>query len=490
MLSVILSGCLTFPAPTQPISTDAAVDAAGDSATDARCEDSDNDGYLAVGCASALPADCEDTDPARNPGALERCGNDMDENCDEADLPCGAHIEGNTVSGDSGHRVENGQIIAQFSETTGYLIESLQLKAPLVTQNLLHTTGDVDEKYIGVHMWPVAFQWQSPLPTVDVLATGPAVFRMRIRSTDNAPDGIRVDSHYTVFPDGRIHRDDHVTVQMDQSDRHLSGYVALDPQHFTHVTSSYDPNVVELPATAPSLLHHLNGSSEELSDWACAHNEPMGFMIGLSHRVSSATAHNGARVTQSQLGSNTEDEHLLSLIFDWYQSEAFTANTYRGDFIIYAGASQAVPNACTEMERLRAWLHGPAQLQLADQAQFYTGDADSDSDDNNDGYYEGGGFWAIRAGDPGEVAFTIDTGGGLYSPPARPAFRIHGLALNSETEIAHQPYIEINNAGQVHGEHYLWQTDPDPNDSGERVGWLYFHKPLNHGETIRIRLPR
>src|SRR5262245_33179178 len=38
------------------------------------CTDEDDDGYLAEGCASALPFDCDDHRANIGPGALEICG--------------------------------------------------------------------------------------------------------------------------------------------------------------------------------------------------------------------------------------------------------------------------------------------------------------------------------------------------------------------------------------------------------------------------------
>ena len=52
------------------------------------CFDEDGDGY-GEGKTCAGP-DCDDSDPARHPGASEVCGNGTDEDCDGQDLPCRA----------------------------------------------------------------------------------------------------------------------------------------------------------------------------------------------------------------------------------------------------------------------------------------------------------------------------------------------------------------------------------------------------------------
>jgi len=50
------------------------------------CPDADGDGYADGECGGT---DCDDSDPLIHPGAIDNCGDGIDQNCSGADLPCG-----------------------------------------------------------------------------------------------------------------------------------------------------------------------------------------------------------------------------------------------------------------------------------------------------------------------------------------------------------------------------------------------------------------
>jgi mono/diheme cytochrome c family protein len=50
------------------------------------CMDGDGDGYAAADCGGS---DCDDSDPWVHPGATEVCGDGIDQDCSDGDLPCG-----------------------------------------------------------------------------------------------------------------------------------------------------------------------------------------------------------------------------------------------------------------------------------------------------------------------------------------------------------------------------------------------------------------
>ncbi len=442
---------------------------------DAGCSDSDDDGYLAEGCPSALPADCDDRDVTRHPGARELCGSGTDENCDKTETAIGC-MEPNAITEVGGYRVVNGQISALFDSSNGYVISSLALRPPNAETNLLHATGTMEERFIGLHRWQTDFPWDpDAVPTTDEWARGNAVFRLRIRSLAGA---LTLDSHYTVFPDGRIHRDDQVNVSTTESGRWLTAHASLDPDLYTNLECSYDGT----PGSLGSLTSLCTGDSADLTGYSCAYNNTSHVTVGFIHEVPGSPTPDGPRVQESRMPDLPEN-HSVALIYDWFQNDTVSAGDYQGNFVIWAGAPT---DHCDAVDDLRTWLHTPANIMVGGGGSLHTGGA---SDTDADGWFEGGGFWAIDAGTGSEVSWTIDTNGGSLSPPQRGAFRLHGLSLARPTSGTYTPVVDIDGTPQIHGVDYFWQADEIIGTPGEYVGWLYFGKPLTNGETVRVRVP-
>ena len=474
--AVLIAGCFDFPPPSQ--ARDASVIDASDG-NRSTCVDEDHDGYF-VGCETQLPSDCSDALAERNPGALEICDNGIDENCDGVDLACDDALVPNQVGVDGGYRVTNGSVELLFDEQQGMLISELRRVG--ASLNLLHTTGDMPEKYIGLEIWRRAFQWQDATPTATVLASGPAVFQLHVQSSDGVSVAtkngerheLETDSIYTVFPDGRIHRDESATV-FETFGQNVSAFLSLDPSLFDHVRSSYQSGGgVPVPETGNVNLQNRPYSPGP--NWACAHTEGdagPSHMIGMLHHVQNENTPKGPRVTHSQ--ENTKADRALSIIFDWRKGGNIDSVTYLGDFLIFAGEPEGEIAPCQEMERMSDWLYSKRAL-----VSFSNPETDPfPKASNSQSFDVGGGFWNLQSKNPRFLRTHLQTDS-THSPAPRPAFRIEGLALVDGV----LPYIELGDEALVHGLDYLWQVE-DLNT----IAWLYLERELSDDTPLTIRLP-
>ncbi len=481
---VLVEACVDFPPPF--VGGDAANPI--DAANTVSCLDDDGDGYLPIGCESALPHDCNDTLQGRNPGALEICGNAIDENCDDADLACADELVGNEIDDMGGYSLVNGSVAMQFDESLGMMISRIERIG--TSLNLLHTTGSMPEKYIGIGLWEEAFQWRASTATTTVLARGPAVFRLRVESSDGAQfpakSGIQheleTDSVFTVFPDGRIHRDESATVAETTGD-HLSAFLALDPALFARTRSSYDGDPVNdglIPGGVQfARIHHRPYTAGP--QWACAHTEGKvgpSHMIGMLHDVPDENSPDGPRVSYSNLPPRVDTE-TLSIVFDWRERTAVEPGTYTGDFLIWTGEPEDTGSPCQEMNRMSDWIYGKRGLLRFTDPE----DDPFPGDSNTEAFDTGGGFWRVQSKNPLFVQAHLETDS-AQSPAARPAFRISGLALRPGV----LPYIQLDGAPLVHGRDYLWQAETDVETSSP-VGWLFLQRELGASQPLTIRVP-
>lgn len=440
------------------------------------CIDSDGDGYVRAGCGSALRVDCAEGDPDRHPGALEICGNAVDEDCDDVASSSGC-VQPTVVTNDNGRIVQNGAVRLHFDSSNGFLPTDYRVLA-FGDSNLLQTVAD--ERYIGTHGYSAGtFQYEVS-PAVTVLAAGRAVFRVRLTSQVNS--NWSVTSHYTVFPDGRIQRNTEFDVTQEVTTGYLTAYAALNASNFSAGFCSYDGSPNALVGDGGGYNDVCSGGSTSVPGYACAYatGSPE-LMVGMWH--SAPAGFNGPRLTESTLAG--AGSYSLSLIWDFYQNQTVPVGQYSLDSIVLGEVAPDTASTCGGLPALANWLSNPVSLTLDGSATMHAGDRAS-GDDDGDGYYEGSGFWAIDAGDTNLLSFTVGSGG---SEPQRAAFRIHGLALDRGSGQYYEPQVEINGTYQVQGVDYLWHGQDDPENGGQKVGWLYFNKPLATDDVVTIRVP-
>jgi hypothetical protein len=444
IVGAALLGCVGVPPPADPAPD------AGDP-----CVDVDGDGYLPGEC-DAVPAaevDCGEGDAARHPGAFEICDDDVDQDCDGGDLSCADALAPNVASFDAAEiEVANGALVATWTAAEGFaLAELATAAAPSI--NLLYT-GPMEERLAAVHMFTDFFSWETAVtPSPVEIASGPAVTRFSVSwdANDGATSGMNGATIYTVFPDGRIHCDVDLEVLISPADNHLTTYVALEPELFTHAdwtvdgsgpyeVASFDPQVELFDFFFNDQTGNRIGSS-------CAYHEGVGRAVGFGWSVPPSPAPRGPRASQSQL-NDVEANHQLALQFDWHRSEAYPAASYRGEFAVVVGSTATPP--CAGLEAAIAATHTPLALSAVEGAEIAIGGT---GDDDGDGFNEGGGFWQVAVDDEA-VAVTLgfSTLGSTRQPA--PAAAIH-LANAGPVD----PIVELDGERLVRGGDYHLQRD-------------------------------
>jgi hypothetical protein len=449
IVGAALFGCVGVPPAADPLA-------------DAQdpCADADGDGYLAAACelVAAGEADCGEGDAARHPGALELCGDQIDQDCSGVDLACADALIGNVSSFETDSiTVTNGVLETSWLASEGFALARLATAASPAT-NLLYT-GPMEERLAATHMFADFFSWETAVTPVPIaLADGLAVTRLSVSwvANDGATNGMAGTAIYTIYPDGRVHRDEDLEVLISPVSNHLTVHVSLEPSLFTHAdwtvdgsgpydVSSFDPQVQPFD-------FFFNDQSGNRLGSSCAYHEGVGRAVGFGWKVPPSPVPQGPRSSQVEAGANPVN-HALALQYDWHRAEAYAAGDYRGEFVVMIGEVATPP--CLALDRAIAATHTPLALVTLG----------GEGDDDEDGYNEGGGFWqvAIDSGATTAVLVFSTLGSTRELAPAA-ALRLTGVA-------AIDPIIELDGERLVRGGDYHLQR-------GDSDAFLFIARPI------------
>lgn len=468
LLLVVAAGCLADPGPAGD--DGGIVDGAPVAETfswDANCSDPDGDGYLAEGCEVDGAVDCAEGDPAVHPGAYDVPGDALDQDCTGGPLDPSDAIAGNAVSETVTElAVDNGLLSLAWRASVNWMIAELANEQGSGA-NLLYT-GVMPERLAGVHAWQSWFSWDPAETTthMDVITLGPAVVRVHVDwiAGDGSGTGVGTGQvsgsiYYTVLPDGRVHRDEDVTVA-DTEQSWLTAYVALDRSSFTQATWQGNATPEALTGSMRTGFYDPVGTPAE---WMCVYDDGDD-AVGFAWQGASG---NGPRLSEGAGGAGQ-----VALQYDWVQGTGVAADTYSGQFLVVVRRDAV--NPCGAVDALsNAWQRPPLLDPLASRHTAGVGDNDQD------GFDEGGGYYYATAGQQRRLELTINATGGRATPTT--------LALRvREMDFTLDPIVSVNGDRLGHGDDYVFQVAP-PDDHG----WFYLERPAGFadGDVIVVEIP-
>ncbi len=195
--------------------------------------------------------------------------------------------------------------------------------------------------------WPIE-AGDSVTSTIERLASGPAFAQVNVSwsglfhctaSTRTAAG----NSTFTIFPDGRIIRDDHIEPPTSTmvggsacgcstatSNYFLTSYVTLDNLHFTHLAYDATPSTTPMVTdVALSTLMDNNGVESPNPRWACLENRNASAQrrMGVAWPVVSPSANNDGTRIKLEIDSPTPDQ--TTLLYDWVNDSANVPTTRR-----------------------------------------------------------------------------------------------------------------------------------------------------------------
>ncbi len=491
--AVCAAACLSTPPADQP---DASPDAA-------MCVDADDDGWRSS-CPGDTYQDCDDGNPAIHPGAREVTSADAieDRDCTGSGLLPGTGLVDLTAgplgggggSGQAGARIATGFGRYDLDPRAGHQLTSVVVQLAGSSSAELLYDGPIMERNSGVHVWDDFLAVLPDDSRLDEVASGPAIYQALVTYRDggtmSAP-ALAGTSLYTITMDGRIHRTDRLTLAAQPPYAGgadypgITSFVALAASAAIGGATTFT-NVVarEANLTLTSALlpisggggPQLGGGDPSTWRWSCAYGDSV--EVGFTRVVPDNGQPIRAMRVYSSPGASLRQ---VALQYDWQQGTGnpveLVLASQRGHFLITPSA-RSIPVECSRAEAKSNAFTTPVDVVFGTPAtgQLVTVVDDQDDDENDDGFIEAGGYWAVRALTPAGITLGFVQPGGT-ALPTYSTFRIGNLPANRD------PVLLIDGVRASQGERYRLQPD------GTAGIWLVIMVPLLSGQTVELVSP-
>lgn len=376
---------------------------------------------------------------------------------DAAQGGCGSEsLDGNVLTMQSGqYVVDNDVYRIVFHPAVAYSPSELRRSSALADNLLYDESSPVLERLIGVvnfNQDALHMDLGSDPAVLTVVADGPAVVQVRVAGT--TVTDIEHDTLFTLYPDGRIHRDVLVTVPDQSGGTHLVSYIALDPALFSHFDSTFFDNGSGTRVMLGGGGTPLGTDNEagDVSGYACAFHEQSGVRIGWTWFVDAA-ASVGPRYSESSVGG----DYTIALQHDWHRGGQVPGGSYEGQYLIHVGDTDAAaPDECKSLQQIADAFQAPPAFS-GDDAPVYDPTA---------------GNYTVTS--DGTLPISFASIGGLSTPSA---YRITGSTLDIDAAV-----VRAGEQTLTRGFDYLIQEE----SNGDR--WMFLNCPLGDGDTVTIEV--
>jgi hypothetical protein len=319
--------------------------------------------------------------------ALSGCARTPIPPCPESE--CGAHAP-ELATETSGTRITIGTDAFQIVFDTAVSGAAIEVRA--TGDNLLYQGFEKNERLMAISHYDNWYSWRTDAPPAVRLDAGPALSQLEL---DWVAGGMSGTSRYVVHPDGRVHRDESVTV---------SG-AGVAPDYFlayaTLALSAWDTvrwavnGEAERQTDVRGTYQEIRESPDQTSEtgYFCALHRGRGDVFGWSHHEASPTFPWGFRVAEISNGPSPSF-HLL-LASEWVRAGTVVPGAYRGQVLMDIRSDG---NCDVVARHANAYITPDLGTVLSGALVLGSG-----GDLDNDGYDEGSGFWRL-SGETIEVA--------------------------------------------------------------------------------------